>query len=210
MRERSGYICAEKFPHFRLLRKFFKHMKNQIHLLFLFIIAMGWSFLSCNSSSASAQTSETSEVASTSSSTNTDIEIFGDFNKLEPIFHQESDTTYVINFWATWCKPCVEELPYFERLHEKFVGEKIKVILVSLDFPKDYEAKLIPFVKENQLKSEVVLLTDGDYNAWIDKVSPEWGGAIPVTVIYNAQERKFIGEQFANYEELDALVRAML
>lgn len=185
-------------------------MKKEINLFFLFTVAIGWSFLSCNSSATPTQTSETGEAITTSSTTSTAIEIIGDFNKLEPIFHQESDTTYVINFWATWCKPCVEELPYFESLHEKFAGKKIKVILVSLDFPKDYETKLIPFVKENQLKSEVVLLTDGDYNAWIDKVSPEWGGAIPVTVIYNAEERKFIGEQFANYEELDALVRAML
>ncbi len=116
----------------------------------------------------------------------------------------------LINFWATWCKPCVEELPYFERLHEAFDGEKLRVVLVSLDFERDLETKLKDFVDKRGLQSDVLVLLDGNYNNWIDRVDPEWGGAIPVTVIYNAQKREFVGEQLPGYEELRHLVEGFL
>lgn len=138
------------------------------------------------------------------------IPVYDEFSKLEPIFQWESDTTYVINFWATWCAPCVKELPYFEQLNASLKGEKIRIILVSLDFPRQLESKLVPFVEKHQLKSEVVVLTDGAANEWIDKVSPEWSGAIPITVVYNAKKRHFYGEEFNSYEDLEKLVKAFL
>ena len=88
--------------------------------------------------------------------------------------------------------------------------EKLKVLLVSLDFPRQLESKLVPFVEKYQLKSDVIALTDIDFNSWIAKVSPEWTGAIPITVIYNAREKKFINEQFADFEALNAIVRSLL
>ena len=100
--------------------------------------------------------------------------------------------------------------PYFEQLHQSYQNEKLQVILVSLDFERDIERKLIPFLEKYQLKSDVVLLLDGRYNEWIDKVSSDWGGAIPATVIYNAKEKRFIGDQFANYDELYSLVSELL
>lgn len=138
------------------------------------------------------------------------IPVYDEFAKLEPIFNQKSDTTYVINFWATWCKPCVEELPYFEKLHAAMQGQKVKVILVSLDFPRQLDTKLVPYVEKNKLQSQIIALTDGDFNSWIDKVSPQWSGAIPVTVVYNAQKRHFVEEAFPNYEALEKLVKAFL
>lgn len=174
-------------------------------------------FICCNAAQDSSQ--QTTETKTTSSSINPPetkkisseaIPVYDSFSELEPIFHQKTDTTYVINFWATWCKPCVKELPYFEALHETFAGQKMKVILVSLDFKKDIERKLIPFVKEHQLKSDVIALTDGKYNDWIDKVDGDWGGAIPVTIVYGPKGRKFIGEQFANAAELNDIVKSLL
>ncbi|MBX2875429.1 MAG: TlpA family protein disulfide reductase [Saprospiraceae bacterium] len=168
-------------------------------------------FSSCSSGAATA-VQEEGETAAVEASAQQDIgfPIYESFEEVAPIFQQQSDTTYVINFWATWCKPCVKELPYFEALHENFKGEKIKVILVSLDFKKDVEPKLIPFVEEHKLKSDVIALTDHKYNEWIDRVDPDWGGAIPVTVVYKQDQREFIGESFANQEELFALVQKML
>lgn len=177
-----------------------------------------FTFAACQSNAAPKEAPtdtapvEEAQAAPTTSAKTADypFEIVTSFDQLAPIFNRDSDSTYVINFWATWCKPCVEELPYFEQLHDDFSGEKLKVILVSLDFAKDIDRKLVPFVEEHKLRSEVIALLDGQYNNWIDKVDPEWSGAIPVTVLYNAKERKFIGEQFSGYDELSGLVTDLL
>jgi thiol-disulfide isomerase/thioredoxin len=125
-----------------------------------------------------------------------------DFDGLEPYLHKENDTTYIINFWATWCAPCVKELPAFEELNEKYRNEKVKVLLVSLDFIKHYDTKLIPFIQERNIKSEVILLNDPRSYLWIDKVSPDWSGAIPATLIYRGNKRKFYEQSFT-YESLE-------
>ncbi|WP_159800851.1 TlpA family protein disulfide reductase [Flavobacterium sp. MK4S-17] len=125
-----------------------------------------------------------------------------DFSGLEYFLNRDNDTTYVVNFWATWCVPCVEELPHFEKLNKKYRDNKIKVLLVSLDMPKMVESKLLPFIWEKQLKSDVVLLRDPDANSWIPKVDSTWSGAIPATVIYNRNNRKFFERSFT-YSELE-------
>jgi thiol-disulfide isomerase/thioredoxin len=63
----------------------------------------------------------------------------------------KSDTTYVINFWATWCKPCVEEIPHFEKLYATYKNQKVKVIMVSCDFKKQLETRVIPFVQNKKM-----------------------------------------------------------
>ncbi len=124
------------------------------------------------------------------------------FDGLEYFLKKNNDTTYVVNFWATWCVPCVEELPYFEELNAKYKDEKVKVLLVSLDMHKMVESKLLPFIKNRKLQSDVVLLRDPDQNTWLPKVDPSWSGAIPATVIYKGDKRKFYEKSFT-YEELE-------
>ncbi|MFD1294764.1 TlpA family protein disulfide reductase [Lutibacter holmesii] len=131
----------------------------------------------------------------------TNIEII-DYKGLETILSKNDDKTYVINFWATWCKPCVEELPAFEKLHENYKDKNVEVILVSLDFTSHIETRLLPFIKEHNLKPKVVVMGDPDQNTWIPKVSTEWSGAIPATVIYNKNNRKFYEQSFT-YELLE-------
>lgn len=125
-----------------------------------------------------------------------------DYAGLKQFLEYRNDTTYVVNFWATWCEPCVEELPHFEKLNEKYKKNKIKVLLVSLDMHKQVEDKLIPFIKGKQIKSDVVLLRDPDSNAWITKIDSVWTGAIPATLIYNKDMRKFYEKSFT-YESLE-------
>ncbi len=98
------------------------------------------------------------------------------------VLKQNNDTLYVVNFWATWCRPCVKELPYFEKLNNDYQKEKLKVILVSMDFPSKIQTNLIPFIERKQLKSQVFLLDEPDGNSWISKVNKDWSGAIPATV----------------------------
>ena len=133
-----------------------------------------------------------------------------DFEGLQAYFEAKSnDKTYVVNFWATWCAPCVKELPYFEELNVNYSSKNVEVILVSLDFPKQIESKLIPFLAKKGLKSEVVILDDVDSNAWIPKVNEEWSGAIPATVIYNKKKTKFYERSF-NYQELETELKQFI
>lgn len=136
--------------------------------------------------------------------------IYQHFDDLAPIFEHKNDTTYVINFWSTWCAPCVKELPYFEDLTAKYANQKVKVILVSLDFPKQLETKLKPFLKENNLQSEVLVLIDPDANSWVDKVNPKWSGAIPATIVYKGNKNKFYEKAFENLAELEEVVTPFL
>lgn len=123
------------------------------------------------------------------------------FNELEPIFHHQNDTTYVINFWAMWCKPCVEELPEFEDIRKAYADKKVKVILVSLDFGKNVEDRLTKFLARKKMNTHVVLLDDPDADSWIGKVDAKWDGALPATVIYRKNQRKVYTRQ-VSYSDL--------
>jgi len=138
------------------------------------------------------------------------IPVYDQFAGLEPLFRFDNDTTYVVNFWATWCKPCIKELPYFEEFNATYKDEKVKVILVSLDFPKKIESNLVPFVQKQQLKSKVVVLLDGKYNDWIDKISPAWTGAIPATYIYKGGQNRLVASPFESTKELLEAVKPYL
>jgi thiol-disulfide isomerase/thioredoxin len=131
------------------------------------------------------------------------------FDEFEPLLKKDNDTVYVINFWATWCKPCIKELPDFEKLNRNYADQKVKVVLVSLDFPNKHDELLIPFVEENNLKSEIVHLIDVDANSWIDKVSPLWSGSIPATVIYRGSSSEF-HESMLSYDQLTQIVESKM
>jgi thiol-disulfide isomerase/thioredoxin len=143
-------------------------------------------------------------VKTLSANENAQIEIY-DFNGLEPLLTTEDNRTYVVNFWATWCKPCIEELPYFEDLQAE--NKDIKVILVSLDFPDKLESQLKPFIAEKQLKSQVVLLDDPYENEWIPKIDSTWSGAIPATLIFNKSKRAFYERSFTKISLLEEIVK---
>ena len=108
---------------------------------------------------------------------------------LESRLENGADTTFVVNFWATWCGPCVKELPYFEALGANRADENFKVLLVTLDFVNQLESRVIPFVKEKALKNEVLLMDEDKPNKWIPRVSEEWSGALPATLFVNAQKK---------------------
>ena len=119
------------------------------------------------------------------------------YQELHPLLNQKGNKTYVVNFWATWCAPCIKELPYFEELNN---NKKIEVILVSLDFPKHKEKRLLPFIKKRQLSSRVILLDDDDENFWINDISSTWSGALPATLIYTQNRRGFYEQSFTKEE----------
>jgi len=135
------------------------------------------------------------------------LEIY-DFQGIEKFLTTTDDKVYVVNFWATWCAPCIKELPYFEQLNKNYENE-LDVILISLDFPKNYDSKLKPFIQKHQLQSKVMALNDPDANTWIPKVDESWSGAIPATLIFNKNKRQFY-EQTFTYEQLETEVKKFL
>lgn len=128
-----------------------------------------------------------------------ELEVY-DYEGIKKFLEPQNAKIYVVNFWATWCAPCVKELPHFEALNDNYPSE-VEVLLISLDFPNQIETKLKPFLKHKQLKSKVIVLDDVDMNSWIPEIDPNWDGAIPVTLIFNNEKRQFYPQSFT-YDQL--------
>lgn len=124
-----------------------------------------------------------------------------DYTLLEPYLNKSTDSIYVVNFWATWCAPCVKEFPYFEQLQKEYKSEKLDVLMVSLDFPNQIDKSLYPFIKNRKTDLNVVLLDDPAQNVWIEKVDSTWSGALPATLVYKGNSRVFI-EGPVDYNDL--------
>ena len=110
------------------------------------------------------------------------IDVYKIDNLMRRIYNN-SDTTYVVNFWATWCKPCVAELPEFEKLNLDYSSKKVKVLLVSMDFKEELEKRVKPFVEKTKYTCEIILLDEVNGNDFINKIYESWSGAIPATLI---------------------------
>ena len=132
------------------------------------------------------------------------VKVYDEFSAFESDYlgNLSADTTYVINFWATWCAPCVKELPYFEQLRERNEMKPFKMILVSLDFKSKLEG-VKSLIAKKGIQSEVVLLADGRASEWIDLVDSTWSGAIPATLVIKNNKRYFYEKSYESYKELE-------
>jgi thiol-disulfide isomerase/thioredoxin len=165
-------------------------IKKAIFILFIF---MG--FFSCKKEIVKGTGTQKAVQVSSVKSYN--------YKQLKPFLEKKDGKIYVINFWATWCAPCVKELPYFEKIKQEYANKNVEVLLVSLDFPKQVEKKLIPFINKNKIQSEVVLLDDVNEDVWIKAIDESWSGALPATIIYNKNNRKFYEQSF-DYKTLES------
>lgn len=122
---------------------------------------------------------------------------------LQKLLKEDQHNIHVINFWATWCKPCVAEMPQFIALAENH--PEVSVSLVSLDYLENLESKVLPFLVKREINLRVLLMDEIDYNLWIDMVDPSWSGAIPATLIIEPSTGKkiFLEKEFEN-DELEA------
>ncbi|MBK8699602.1 MAG: TlpA family protein disulfide reductase [Saprospiraceae bacterium] len=129
------------------------------------------------------------------------IKVYDEFDAFaREILNAPSDSLTVINFWATWCKPCVKELPYFQKLH--LSHPEIRVIMVSLDKKSDADGRLTDFLVKHGYTFSTLLLADSRATEWIDKVNPEWSGAIPATLVKRRDGFDFYEQDFESYEQL--------
>lgn len=132
-------------------------------------------------------------------------------NWIDSVRNTPGDTLIIVNFWATWCKPCVEELPYFEQLAKNYAGKKVKIYLVTTDMRKDIQTRVLNFIKTKGLTQQVVFINEINADKWINKVSESWSGAIPATwMVKNDIGFEHFKEGELTYEELELLVKQVV
>ena len=123
----------------------------------------------------------------------------------------KSDSVLVINFWATFCKPCKEEIPYFETIVNKYKDQKVKLLLVSLDLPDFYPNKIKVFAEKNNYNNQIVWLNEANADYFCPKVDKAWMGGIPSTLLINPKTgyRKFFEQQMKPEEFEKELKKAL-
>lgn len=134
------------------------------------------------------------------------------FDKLESVIKKNDNKLYVVNFWATWCRPCVMELPEFMEVNNTYRNNpKFKMILVSLDVAKEAETAVHPFLVKHKIDAEAYLLDDNKrMNQWIPAVDAKWSGAIPATVFYKNGVKLDFRESKLQKNELVQLISKYL
>jgi len=143
------------------------------------------------------------------SSDGSSVPVYEGFDQLSPLLRPQADTLHVINFWATWCAPCVKELPYFEEAAQRAWDRPVRITLVNLDFRKQLSTRLLPFLRERKLRTQIVVLDDPDANSWINRVDSSWSGAIPATLFLSEHTRVFV-EGSLTRSSLNELIESLL
>jgi len=126
--------------------------------------------------------------------------------ELQEMISAKSDQIKVINFWATWCAPCIKEMPLFEKLGQE--RQDVKITFVSMDLDLDPDpAKVYKFVTRKKIQSQVVILDEKNPNLYIDLIDKSWSGALPATIVVNTKtgQRKFV-EKELHEGELEKLI----
>lgn len=133
--------------------------------------------------------------------------------KIEDItaYIQKADHPLIVNFWATWCKPCVAELPLLQQTAEQNKSAQIELVLVSLDFPEAYPNDILDFIKKRNINATFFWLDETDADHFCPVIDKQWQGSIPATLIVNKKNnyRKF-AEKKIDPTELESAVKEML
>lgn len=148
------------------------------------------------------------------------VEIFSQSQKIEKVGTQElisvldskESPVHIINFWASWCAPCIKELPDLQSVADNH--KQVKLTLVSLDFEDALTSKVIPLLNKKHITARCVLMTNTDYDTWIDKIESRWDGTIPMTLIIdnrkNAKPQRYFFPKPFTLPELQKTVARIL
>lgn len=117
----------------------------------------------------------------------------------------------IINFWATFCKPCVAEIPYFIELSNQYKDKKVSLLLISLDLPSQYPVKIRKFADKHAFKAPIAWLDETNADYFCPRIDSSWSGSIPATLILHTGTgyRKFFEEEMKK-EKLEAEIQAAL
>lgn len=134
-----------------------------------------------------------------------------DTHGIERVFKQHRGEVLVVNIWATWCVPCVEEFPDLVKLSNDLQNRHVRVIGISIDDPEDSTSKVIPFLKRYSVPFGNFLKAAGNDEEFINALNKKWSGAVPTTFLYDAsgkQQAMMIGKQ--RYETLRKAVEGII
>jgi len=108
-----------------------------------------------------------------------------DSAKFKQLISENRGKVLVINVWATWCVPCVEEMPDLVKLTDSYESENVQFLGISIDYPKEIQSKILPFIKKNEINFSIYVNDFKNDEALINFLNKEWSGAIPATFIYD-------------------------
>lgn len=128
------------------------------------------------------------------------------YEDLQKRIQQHDQKTVLVNFWATWCIPCIEEMPVLMQMNEKYQAQQdFKMLLVSLDSKKNLD-KLPAFLEKHKIKAEVVLLDDNKrMNEWIPVFDAKWQGSLPATLLYHKGQKAAFVDGTITRDQLKAI-----
>ena len=162
-----------------------------------------------NESTSSSQTTSEQLQASQTAFVMPEVPVLRYENLLDILSQDLGDTVTLVNFWATWCQPCIKELPHFHELVAELKAKNapIKFVMVSIDKASELEPSVSPFLEKNQYGHTQFLLDDnGRMNEWIPKINTNWEGEIPATAVYkNGQQQAFISGMISKAQLNDLL-----
>lgn len=128
---------------------------------------------------------------------------------LRELLFNESDTTFVVNFWATWCKPCIEELPVFQQTETDYQNQKVAFIYVSLDAVENMKS-VKKFLQNKGFNGNIWLLDETDFNSIINMVDVDWSGTLPYTLIFKGSKKTGIYKALQSKEYLVEKINVIL
>jgi thiol-disulfide isomerase/thioredoxin len=133
------------------------------------------------------------------------------WREVEVLLNEPGDSLTILNFWATWCKPCVAELPVFEKIRKEHRKLPVRFFYISLDFKEEKSRRLDPFIRKKIPDAAVWLLDETDYNQWIGKIDAAWSGAIPATLLFqNSTKKRIFAESELSEEKLRSHIQKFL
>lgn len=118
------------------------------------------------------------------------VVLLSEFKAFEKILAQEKGKAVLVNLWATWCKPCVNEMPLLEKLHQNYKDKGIKVITLSMDEVTKIDSLVIPYWQAMNFSMDNYLIAAEDPGALVNQIDPLWLGLLPTTFIFNTNGEK--------------------
>jgi len=101
---------------------------------------------------------------------------------LKALLKNDTDKVRLVNVWATWCGPCVVEMPEFVNINRMYRNRDFEFITLSADKP-DKKDKALSILKQKQASSKNYLFNSEDKYKLIEAIDPEWQGALPYTML---------------------------